>query len=146
MALNLREEQFRELVAGHKPIPITALEKSFVEYLTKVACLTAMERHAGGLIDIYSTQGRKKAASGKDLTAVRFIVGTGGALTRLPAREEILRSILTDLPTSKLAPGNDSKILIDSHYIMASVGVLSKTYPEAALGLLRQSLGDFGGY
>lgn len=31
-------------------------------------------------------------------------------------------------------------ILIDNHYIMASLGVLSKEYPEAALRLMKKSL------
>ena len=33
------------------------------------------------------------------------------------------------------------KLLFDNHYIMASLGVLSKRYPEAALDLMLQSLG-----
>ena len=33
------------------------------------------------------------------------------------------------------------KLLYDNHYIMASLGVLSKAYPEAALDLMKQSLG-----
>ena len=36
------------------------------------------------------------------------------------------------------------KLLFDNHYIMASLGVLSKTYPEAALDLMKQSLGIKG--
>ncbi|MDY2925464.1 MAG: glutamate mutase L, partial [Eubacteriales bacterium] len=33
------------------------------------------------------------------------------------------------------------QLLFDNDYIMASLGVLSKAYPEAALSLLKQSLG-----
>ena len=39
-------------------------------------------------------------------------------------------------------PTEHAKILVDNDYIMASLGVLSKTYREAAIRLLEQSL-DF---
>ncbi len=139
-ALNLSENQLEELINGHKPIPKSALEKSFVEELTRTACHTAALRHAGDITYMYSTAGRKRAAIGKDLTAVKVIVGTGGALTRLPGREDILRSIARDLSKDKLLPNEDARILIDNHYIMASIGVLSKTHFEESLLFLKQSL------
>jgi hypothetical protein len=37
-------------------------------------------------------------------------------------------------------PNKDCKVLIDNDYIMASLGVLSKEYPEDALKLLANSL------
>ena len=40
-----------------------------------------------------------------------------------------------------LLPNKDVEILIDNHYIMASLGVMSKKYPEAALDLLLKSFG-----
>ena len=139
--LGISEEALEQLILEHKPIPETELEKSFVECLTRTACHTAIERHAGTLIDLYSTSGRKKAAQGKDLTAVKYIVGTGGALTRLPGRIEILKSITTLGAGARLLPNQDAEILIDNHYIMASLGVMSKKYRESALQLMKESLG-----
>jgi len=80
-------------------------------------------------------------AEGKDLTQVKYIVGTGVALTRLPSRVEIIKQITTDDETGlKLLPGSHAKILIDNDYIMASLGVLSLKYKEAAVKLLENSL------
>jgi len=79
-------------------------------------------------------------AFGKDLTAVKWIVGTGGALTRLTAREEILNSISQFNRADKLLPTAEAKILIDNDYIMASLGVLSSLNKEAAIKLLLKSL------
>ncbi len=138
--LKLTEAQLEDLIEGHKPIPISGLEKAFVEELTRTACHTAIDRHAGNITYMYSTAGRKKAASGKDLTAVKVIVGTGGALTRLPKRVEILASITEGLSKEKLLPNEATDILIDNHYIMASVGVLSKIHFEESLQFLKQSL------
>ncbi len=138
--LEIDEDALEELINNHQPIPHTDSEKRFVEVLTKVACHTAIERHAGTLVDMYSTAGRKKAAQGKDLTAVKYIIGTGGALTRLPRRMEILRSVTTELSSMKLLPNKDATILIDNHYVMASLGVLSKTHMDASIQFLKQTL------
>lgn len=139
-SLEISDDHLKELIESHKPIPVSDLEKAFVEELTTVACHNAIDRHAGTIIDMYSTAGRKRAASGKDLTAVKYVVGTGGALTRLPNRVEILRSITTELSKSKLLPNEDATVLIDNHYIMASIGVLSKVHYNDSIEFLKQSL------
>jgi uncharacterized protein (TIGR01319 family) len=130
-----------KLIAEAKPIPQTDREKEFVERLTHAAVHTSLERHAGTLRHCYGPAGKRIIAEGKDLTNVKFIVGTGGALTRLPKRREILASICTRGTGERLFPKTTAEILIDNHYIMASLGVLSKKYPAAALCLLRESLG-----
>lgn len=138
--LNITEEKLKELIENHRPIPKTEMEKRFVESLARIACQRAMDRHAGTLVDIYSTSGRKKMAQGKDLSAVKYIVGTGGALTRLPRRMEILRSITANANSTKLLPTDSAKILIDNHYVMASLGVLSKTHKDETIQFLKQTL------
>ncbi|MDF2521368.1 MAG: mismatch repair protein MutL, partial [Clostridia bacterium] len=40
----------------------------------------------------------------------------------------------------ELFPTSTAKILIDNHYLMASLGVLSKRYPLDALMLMKQSM------
>ena len=72
-------------------IPKTEDEFKLVERLTKEAVLKAVERHAGIIRYIYGPSGRSTVAEGKDLTQVKYIVGTGGALTRLPHRMEIMQ-------------------------------------------------------
>ena len=138
--LRITDEEFEELKMNHKPIPETDLEKRFVEELTAVACTVALERHAGTFIDLFSTTGKRKIAQGKDLTAVKYIIGTGGALTRLPGRVEILHGLTKQNKGIKLLPKESAKILIDNYYIMASLGVLSKRYKPESIILLKQTL------
>lgn len=122
-------------------IPKTEDEIKLVERLTKEAVLKATDRHAGALRYIYGPSGRSTVAEGKDLTQVKYIVGTGGALTRLPHRVEIMEEIAKHNDTGlKLFPSEHAKILVDNDYIMASLGVLSTRYREAAIKLLQKSL------
>lgn len=139
---NLKKEfpDAEELVANAKPIPETDREKEFIERLTKEAVLTSLERHAGIIRYLYGASGKKNIAEGKDLTNIKYIVGTGGALTRLSNRVQILEEVGRHGKGTELFPTSNAKILIDNNYIMASLGVLSKRYPLDALMLMKQSM------
>ncbi|MGB3368902.1 MAG: GlmL-related ornithine degradation protein, partial [Acidaminobacteraceae bacterium] len=91
--LEMELEFVNELMENHTPIPKDENQIKFVERLTKEAVLISSDRHAGGFRDLFGGSGKKTMAEGKDLTSVQYIVGTGGALTRLPNRVEILKSI-----------------------------------------------------
>ena len=130
------------VMANYLPIPKTEGQFKLTERLCREAGLVALERHAGALRYIYTPSGRKTVAEGKDLTAVKTIIGTGGALTRLPHREQLLRALADCNATGMMLYPKPSKIrlLFDDDYIMASLGVMSKHYPEAALKLMKRSL------
>ena len=150
---SIGEEKFAELCekAGIDPektletyvaIPKNEDEFKMVEILAEEACMKAVERHAGQIRYIYGPSGRSSVAEGKDLTPVKYIVGTGGAMTRLPHREEIMGRICEyDETGTRLFPTSHAEILVDNDYIMASLGVLSKTHREGTIRLLEKSLG-----
>ncbi|MBK5253260.1 MAG: glutamate mutase L [Peptostreptococcaceae bacterium] len=122
-------------------IPKTEDEIKLVERLTEEAVLKAVERHAGAIRYIYGPSGRTTVAEGKDLTPVKYIIGTGGALTRLPHRMEIMKKIVEYDETGLLLfPSEAAEFLVDNDYIMASLGVLSIKHREAAIKLLEKSL------
>ena len=126
-----------ETLKSYVAIPKTEDEIKLVERLTKEATLRAVERHAGQIRYVYGPSGRQTLAEGKDLTQIKYIVGTGGALTRLPHRVDIMSMIPKDKETGmKLYPSDAVKILVDNDYIMASLGVLSKTHRAGAIKLL----------
>lgn len=138
--LNISMEELNELIENYKPIPEERLEKYFVERLALHGAIVATKRHAGRLRYLYGPGGKKTVAEGKDLTMVKTIIGTGGPLTQLPNRIDILRQIPLSNKGHELLPNNEVNILIDSRYIMASLGVMSKKYPHEALELLKLSL------
>lgn len=129
-----------ELISKTHPIPETEEEKRFVERLTKEAVLTSLERHAGKLRYIYGPSGKKTIAEGKDLSNIKYIIGTGGALTRLPNNIDILGKAAGHGKGLELYPTKEAKILIDHDYIFASLGVLSKKYPDDAVFLMKKSI------
>ena len=137
--LNMTPEDIEKFTNSDIAIPETEEHKRFIERLTKEAAIVSINRHAGGYRTYFGSKS-DTLAFGKDLTAVKWIVGTGGALTRLPAREEILNSISQFNRADKLLPTAEAKILIDNDYIMASLGVLSSLNKEAAIKLLLKSL------
>lgn len=139
--LNISMDELENVIKNHSPIPKTELDISFTEKLTLHSVITAVKRHAGHLRNLYGPGGKKTLAEGKDLTNTKYIIGTGGALTRLPNRVKILRMISESNRGNELLPNKDASILIDNYYIMASLGVMSKVHPETALMLLKESLG-----
>lgn len=129
-------------LASYVAIPKTEEEFKLVEMLTEEAVMKAVDRHAGQIRYIYGPSGRSTVAEGKDLTPVKYIVGTGGALTRLPHREEIMGRICQyDQTGTKLFPTSHARIAVDNDYIMASLGVLSVKHRKGAIKLLEKSLG-----
>lgn len=132
----------KEDLAGLGPIPKTAAEKDIVYRLTKEAVLASVERHAGSVRNLFGeSSGRKTVAEGKDLTEIQYIIGTGGALTRLSHTKEILADIHMAGRGQKLFPKKEARVLLDEAYLLASLGVLSLAYKESAKKLMLQSLG-----
>ena len=121
------------------PLPEDEEQRELVHRLAREAASTALERHAGQFRDYYTSGGRQTVAEGKDLTAVNWLIGTGGALTRLAGGREILSSLRSE-HSRQLLPPPEAEVLIDNDYIMASCGLMSKKYPEEALKLLLRSL------
>ncbi len=131
------------VIESYAPIPQSGEQFMLTERLCREAGILALSRHAGELRYIYTPSGRKTVADGKDLTQIKYIIGTGGALTRLPHRAALLRYIADCNKHGMMLCPKPEKLalLFDNDYIMASMGVLSKKYPDAALSLLKRSIG-----
>lgn len=130
----------REYIKNNiEPIPMTKEQKKCSCILTKKAVNTAVDRHVGYIKRVYGS-GKKFIAYGKDLSKVRYIVGTGGALTRLPEGENMLKGIKYLKEDLTMYPREEAKVLIDHMYIMACAGVLARENKEYALKLMEKSL------
>lgn len=122
-------------------IPFTPAEFEAAALLARAATVTAVTRHAGRLAHLYTPKGRQTVARGRDLTACRLVIGTGGALVRLPGGEAALRTVLGG-PGDALLPPSDARVALDRHYVFACCGTLLSHFDRgAAVALMRESLG-----
>ncbi|SHI65728.1 conserved hypothetical protein [Clostridium amylolyticum] len=122
-----------------KAIPETEEEKYFSNLITKKAVEVALNRHVGYIKRIYGTA-NSYMAYGKDLSKVKYIIATGGALVKLGKGEEILTSIRYNKEDITMLPRKEARVLMDNFYVMACVGVLLKENKKIAEELLRASL------
>ncbi|WP_040211534.1 GlmL-related ornithine degradation protein [Clostridium polynesiense] len=123
-----------------KPIPETEEEKYWVNVIAKKAVEIALNRHVGYVKRIYGTS-KGYMAFGKDLSKIKYIIGTGGALIKLGKGEEILSSSKYLKDDITMLPKREAEILIDNKYVMACCGVLMKEDKKAAEQLILQSIG-----
>lgn len=122
-----------------KAIPEKQEEKHFSNLITKKAVEAALNRHVGYIKRIYGTA-NNYMAYGKDLSKVKYIIATGGALVKLGKGKEILNSIRYNKEDITMLPRKEAEVLIDKDYIMACAGVLISENKKAAEQILRCSL------
>jgi uncharacterized protein (TIGR01319 family) len=123
------------------PMPDSPLERQITVDLARWAVDISVWRHAGELRVSYGALARSEAVEGRDLTAIKYIIGTGGPLTRLGRGKELLGSIHRDPTKRKLLPPTDAVLLVDRDYIMSAAGVLSQHFPEQDRAILLDSVG-----
>lgn len=127
-----------------EPVPSTEKGLRFARALAAEAAQIAVRRHAGQVRHLYGPLGRVTVAEGKDLTKVKWIIGTGGAVARLPGGGFILEGAKGRRGDTRLLPPPDARCVIDRDYVMASCGVLARFHPDAAVAIMLRSLGLAG--
>ncbi len=131
--------------AGERPpelppaLPETAAQVEAARALAGFCAVTAVHRHAGRLAHLYTPTGRQTVVRGRDLTACRLVVGTGGALTRLPRGEELLGRVRGTQGGDALLPPQDARCALDRQYIFACCGALLAHVDGAAVTRLMQA-------
>ena len=120
-------------------IPKTKEGQHIIDLLTERCVELAIDRHVGDLKKVFTINGYKVIPEGKDCTQVKAICLTGGALLYAKESEDMIRRYLNKQQT-KLVPDSNLPIYRDHDYIFASLGVLSRVYPEKAKILLKKTL------
>jgi uncharacterized protein (TIGR01319 family) len=138
--LGRTRQELAHLLEDYRPIP-DAGQIPLVEHLATLALKVALTRHAGRYVDAFSTAGMISVAEGKDLSAIRNVVGTGGVLARLPHGKTMLGDMIRSEDKKRLFPPSDATLWIDADYVFAAAGAMASKYPEAALALMLRSIG-----
>ncbi|MCL2575828.1 MAG: methylaspartate mutase accessory protein GlmL [Defluviitaleaceae bacterium] len=116
------------------------IDASFAAYAIRVGA----SRHVGRTQKIYTPNGEMLSQEGKDLTQVRYVIGSGGAVINAQNPLNIMKEAIyspRDLNDLKpLAP----KILLDERNCLAAMGLLARREPDMALRIMKDSFVEIG--
>jgi len=121
-------------------LPTTDRERDEDEAIARAAVGLALRRHAGRSKVVVSPEGRVVERSGVDLREVDLVVGSGGVLRH--GREGVADRVLGP------SIGRDgdwqlperARVVVDSDYVLAAVGLLAAEHPDAAYRLVTSLL------
>ena len=115
-------------------------EEEFDKAIAKICCDVSMSRHVGHVEVVHTPLGDMYYQTGKDLSDIKYVIGTGGVLISNKDAKNILRQVnKKSNRLLELRPNNPS-YLIDTSYILSAMGLLSQKYPKVALKLMKQYL------
>jgi uncharacterized protein (TIGR01319 family) len=116
-------------------LPSTDAERVIDRTLVRLAATVALRRHAKP-----HTSGDVRY-SGKDLSKVSLVVGSGGVLRHSSYDDaaQLLRSAFRD-PAGGWRTPERADSVIDAHYVLAAAGLIGRLSPDVAVRLLRGSL------
>ncbi len=116
-------------------LPATGEEEALDRALAVLAVRCGLVRHAGTLEEVYSPSGLLLRQTGKDLTRVRCMVLTGGALIHAKDPAGIAEESVRISDSSSLIP-RKFEVLTDDRYILSAMGLLSGYDREAAFDIM----------
>ncbi|MBW3084310.1 hypothetical protein KEM60_00497 [Austwickia sp. TVS 96-490-7B] len=120
-----------------RAMPDTDEEQAVTRWLAERAVDVGIRRHAGTIADLYTPTGKRHVVRGKDLTAVRWVVATGGALTKIPGAADALARACTG-QGRHLLPPPDARLLVDDQYRFSALGTLAAHHPDQVRETLRR--------
>jgi len=130
--------KYRVLVNGY--IPDNDDEKHLDEILAEIAAKSSTRRHAGRIEQIHSAN-CKLLQRGKNVTAVKNIIGTGGPIIHNKDPKKVLSSVLKNgIKEENILLPEKSKLYLDEKYILYSMGLLREVAPDIALRILKKEL------
>ncbi len=134
------EEECRRLAAHVEFVPVAEEGKAFDRALAKVAVEMSMDRHAGTVETIYTPLGALLSQTGKDLTKVNCVIGTGGVLVDSEDPGQVLSAALFDPENPVVLKPRTPRLMMDGEYILSAMGLLATDHPDKALRILKKSL------
>ena len=116
-------------------LPDNADELALDRALARAAVRIAVARHCGSIETVYTVNGPVAVQQGKDLSALKTVIGTGGALVHSPDPRAVLHMALADPAVPQSLRPRAPRLLVDRDYLLYACGLLGAVEPEAALEL-----------
>ena len=120
-------------------LPDSELESEIDDAIAKTAVRTAVRRHAGRIAPSFERKG-KFVQSGKNLTGITTVIGTGGILVYNHDPVAILNEVMEKKIDKHILLPKQVEILLDTDYVLFSAGLLREIDEEAALAIMRSSI------
>ena len=121
-------------------LPLTPEDEYADRLLAEMCAYKAMSRHAGRMEEVFTPIGMAYNQTGKDLTDVRTVIGTGGPIIRSRfAREILAKTSAVFRGTQELRPARPD-FYLDSEYILAAMGLFARIDPLSALRIMKKHM------
>jgi len=132
-------ERYIEKVSGDiDHLPQEEQEKKLEVAMGRACTKLGVDRHAGQLETHYSAIGQVFVQTGKDLTNVNTVIGTGGVIISNEKPLEILTGILYEANSPQILKPKQPEFAIDKQYILAAMGLLCEDYPDIAMRMMKK--------
>ena len=128
------------IAAMPRKVPDNPLEERIDLGLAKTATEVAMARHAGTFEEVHFVDGKVRQLTGKDLTEVKALIGTGGVFAYGGHGFEILRGALFESRAPQSLRPRGPQMYLDSMYCLFAVGLLSQLAPTVALRIAKKAM------
>ena len=116
-------------------------KEEFVDRLLAEMCVyKAMTRHAGKMQEIYTPMGMVHHQTGKDLTDIDLVIGTGGVIIKSTDPKQILAKTTNVFRNDFELRPKHPKFCIDATYSLYAMGLLSEFDPILALKIMKKHL------
>ncbi|MGE0003632.1 MAG: methylaspartate mutase accessory protein GlmL [Candidatus Izemoplasmatales bacterium] len=113
----------------------------FIDMLLAEMCAyRSMHRHVGRIEEVYTPMGLMYNQTGKDLSEVNYVIGTGGVVIHAKNPEKILEKTTNILHHQAELRPLHPHYLLDQDYIMAAMGLLSQRNPVLALQIMKKRI------
>lgn len=129
--VNLKE-RLRYLFENPEAVPIKEEDYRLDIGLARTALEYAVERHVGHLKQVYSPDGTVFLQTGKDLTEIKVVIGTGGVFAYGREAKAILEGVLFSKENPLVLKPKSPDYFVDRRYILYAIGLLAERAPEKA--------------
>ncbi|HEA51381.1 hypothetical protein LCGC14_0850230 [marine sediment metagenome] len=136
--LGLAEKAFRAhlncVSKSPDTIPDNAAGRAFDEALAGSCVVNACSRHAGRVHQVSTVDGVVNVQTGRDLSCVRRVIGSGGYLSNVTRFDPNpwLASLSVDEHSKQILAPKYVAFYRDEHYLFPLLANIARGYPEAA--------------
>lgn len=132
-----------ELLFRHEHVdnvPSDEHEAKIDRIMGQICVDKSIQRHVGKMEEMYTPMGLVYYQYGKDLSQIRYVIGTGGVLVKSRAPREILKKVEYSISAPLELRPRRPQYLLDKDYILAAMGLLSEIDPLLALKIMKKHI------